>query len=245
MATPATKTNNTVEIELVPWDYCSAPHVERMVEQRRSAGWMAEAVPSWVVRAEAGGMDMFWVVLADATPGREEMLEAHGSRYPKEKEPLNDTATTLYSNPREPTGRAFVAIGHVSLNPNPSPGKEYYLDHLPKEHWITALYTTWALQSRGIGRAVMARLEAMMVAPPLNGAVAALDAIKPEIMRSEFALRTYYQRLGVPVPKMSNQEWYQRQRYEFVGEFPESEVATMPDGDEIQASLMLMMKRLK
>ncbi|KAJ8110157.1 hypothetical protein ONZ43_g5947 [Nemania bipapillata] len=133
MANPAPKVN------LIPWDHTSEAHISRMLAQRKACGWAAaEVVPSWVPRAEKGLKTMFWVALADSLPDREPLLQAHKEKYPDETTPLHDTASSLNLVPREPSGGAFLPIGHVAVNKEATPDLvEYANKLLPKEGVLT------------------------------------------------------------------------------------------------------------
>ncbi|KAI1325771.1 hypothetical protein F5Y16DRAFT_377144 [Xylariaceae sp. FL0255] len=156
------------KINLIPWDYQSEAHIERMVAQRKVCGWGANEVRSWAERAETGLKTMFWVELAETIPNREEMLESHRKKYPAASAPLENTATTN-SHQLLPTqsGNAtaeFIPVAHVALNKNPTPDlKGSFESLLPEEgvYWVANLWVSEVLQGSGIGRAVMSEVEAM------------------------------------------------------------------------------------
>lgn len=49
-------------IELVPWDFESKEHTERMFDQRVSCGWRSDEVEEWTRLCRAGTKCMYWAV---------------------------------------------------------------------------------------------------------------------------------------------------------------------------------------
>ncbi|KAI1081616.1 hypothetical protein F5B20DRAFT_49623 [Whalleya microplaca] len=233
-------------VELIPWDHRSDEHVDRMVLQRRECGWFAEDVPEWKERSETGHKSLFWVTLSDSVPGQEEMLQAHTVRFPKEKVPLRDTATSINLLPCEATKKEFITLGHVALNKHPTPDLESHLADLPPEgvYWVANLYVSWALQSRGLGRAVMVTLEATVVREPLNGRVMALDTVQKEFQLSDMAAENFWKPMGMPMPRFSNEEWYQKQGYTIFRRLDGHRSLELPTGDVVSISLILLKKDL-
>ncbi|KAI3318602.1 hypothetical protein HD806DRAFT_549023 [Xylariaceae sp. AK1471] len=274
--------STTPEIHLIPWDHTSEAHVARMVVQRKACGWGAgEVVSSWVGRADRGLKTMFWVddgtcqyekvkkltyeqpqTLADSLLDREELLEAHRTRFPNEATPLKDTAKSLNLVPRVPSGAGFVPIGHVALNKNPAPDLEGHIDGLLREdgvYWITSLYISPATQHRGLGRAVMSHIENLVAQPPpgnarspdkaeaaLTGTVIALDAPPKEWHISAWTKEAFWDPMGLPMPKISNHEWYEQQGYTVFAELPAHRPTQLPNGgDTVNVPLLLLKKVLR
>ena len=52
------------KIDLVPWDYTSAEHIERMVIQREACGYKAEDVGAWAEEGKMGTRMLYWIVTA-------------------------------------------------------------------------------------------------------------------------------------------------------------------------------------
>ncbi|KAI0873578.1 hypothetical protein GGS24DRAFT_386104 [Hypoxylon argillaceum] len=262
MATAAPKVN------LIPWDHTSEAHVERLIAQRKACGWGAdEVVSSWVPRAEKGLKTMFWVVLTDSLPDREQLHQAHKEKYPNETTPLHDTARSLNLTPREPSGVAFVPIGHVAMNNDPTPDLAEHASRLLPEtgvYWISSLYISPTMQARGLGRAVMSHLESLVAqgsphttasGPPppteglppaaLAGTTIALDTPPKEWHTGTWALDNFWDPLGLPRPKISNQEWYQQQGYAVFAELPAHRPTEMPSGVVTDVPLLLLKKVLR
>ena len=51
-----------VVVDLIPWDFTSPAHRERMVTQRKACGWRVEDVPGWVEKGEKGAKVLYWLV---------------------------------------------------------------------------------------------------------------------------------------------------------------------------------------
>lgn len=50
-------------VELVPWNYASSEHVERMYLQRLGCGWRSDEVhEKWTSLGREGQKTMYWVV---------------------------------------------------------------------------------------------------------------------------------------------------------------------------------------
>ncbi|RWA12612.1 hypothetical protein EKO27_g2486 [Xylaria grammica] len=243
-----------------------------MVAQREACGWTAsEVVPSWVPRAEEGLKTMFWVVsldfspaadslqaLADSSPDREAFIQAHKDGFPGEAEPLQDTAQSLNLAPREPSGAEFVPVGHVGLNKGPTADLEGHVEGLlPSEgvYWISSLFISPCIQRRGLGRAVMSRVESLVAQPAsddvpdkdipeaaLSGTTIALDVPPREWQVGDWARDNWWGPLNLPMPKISNLEWYQQQGYSVFTELPDFRPATLPDGSVVSVPLLLLKK---
>jgi GNAT superfamily N-acetyltransferase len=109
------------------------------------------------------------------------------------QETLEDTATTIYAVPRQPTKERFVPIGHISLDAKDPESEKIDLD-IPSEgvFWIKTFYVSQSVQGQGIGRAAMDEVEAMAVREPLSAKILMLDTVqKDDQKREEFAIATF------------------------------------------------------
>ncbi|KAI1335864.1 hypothetical protein F5Y15DRAFT_396733 [Xylariaceae sp. FL0016] len=233
-------------VELVPWDHESEAHVQRMVLQRKACGWGAEEVPLWKERSGMGLKSLFWVVLADDSGDHDAMLELHLARFPNETASLLDSAMTMNLEHRTPSEKSFAPIGHVALNKNPTPDLEPYIEELQGDDvfWIASLYISQALQSKGLGRSVMAHLEELVTRAPLNGQAVALDTVQRDFQVSTLAEEKWWKPMGLPMPKVSNQDWYLRQGYEMIKVLEKIRTVVAPTGEPIVITLILLKKDL-
>ncbi|KAI0541576.1 hypothetical protein GGR58DRAFT_498077 [Xylaria digitata] len=238
----------------------SEAHVTRMIAQRKACGWAAsEVAPSWIPRAEQGLKTMFWVALANSFRDREEFLQAHKDGFPDETDSLEDTAQFLNLVSREPTGADFVPVGHVALNKGPTPDLERHVHGLlPEEgvYWITSLFISPTIQRRGLGRAVMSRVESLVSYPSdtngspdkgdskaaLSESIIALDAPPKEWQVGDWAKENWWDPLNLPMPRISNVEWYQQQGYSVFAELPGHRPASLPNGSTVNVPLLLLKK---
>ncbi|TDZ38541.1 hypothetical protein C8035_v004788 [Colletotrichum spinosum] len=200
-------------VQLVPFDADSPNHAARMVHQRTECGWHADAVPAWQEAQRTGQKCIFWIAIYPLDPDGKSRLAEHISHFPKEREPLNDTASSVRATARTPTRTPFHPVGHISLDAANPATKRLNLP-VPSDnlYWIKSLYVSYALQSAGIGRAAMDEVEAMATSPPLDAKVLMLDTVAREDQhRKQFVA----QMPGRP-PPMSTQEWYARRGYRLV-----------------------------
>lgn len=49
-------------VELVPWDFDSQEHQERMYLQRLACGWRSEEVQGWAELGRATTKTLYWIV---------------------------------------------------------------------------------------------------------------------------------------------------------------------------------------
>ena len=49
-------------VELIPWDFTSPEHLDRMHEQRVACGWAADDIASFVEFSQKGDMVYYWAV---------------------------------------------------------------------------------------------------------------------------------------------------------------------------------------
>jgi hypothetical protein len=52
----------TIPVVLVPWDFASSSHADRMFNQRKAAGRGSEEVESWRRQQDMGMMSLYWIV---------------------------------------------------------------------------------------------------------------------------------------------------------------------------------------
>ncbi|KAJ5861428.1 uncharacterized protein N7529_008738 [Penicillium soppii] len=196
------------KVTLIPWDADSEVHREWLVKQRVECSWHQDKVQTkWKIQQQKGEKCIFWIVL----PSDESQARADVGK--EEKETLEDTATTIYAVPRQPTKERFVPIGHISLDAKDPESEKIDLD-IPSEgvFWIKTFYVSQSVQGQGIGRAAMDEVEAMAVREPLSAKILMLDTVqKDDQKREEFAIATFGS-----VPKSTNEEWYTRRGYQVI-----------------------------
>lgn len=114
---------------------------------------------------------------------------------------------------REATRKSFVPIGHISLDSKNADAHKIQLDIPPEgAFWIKTFFVSHSFQSQGIGRAAMDEVETMAVEEPLCARTLMLDTVhKDDQMREDFSAAFFG-----GVPKMSNQEWYDRRGYRLI-----------------------------
>ncbi|KAK5628528.1 hypothetical protein RRF57_004243 [Xylaria bambusicola] len=205
-----------------------------MHDQRVACGWRADEVPEWVESAKRGGKMFYWVVLAEDVPNRNTLLAQHIATQPKEAEPLRDTAKEIRLAKREPTGRAFLPVGHVALDVH-DPEEDARLGLPSGTVWVHQLFISSALQGGGYGVATMARVESIAAQEPMNGKWMALDTLAKEV-----AIDMGMENI---VPVTSKEEWYARQGYETYWQGP-GYTYQAPDGCNIQLRVSYMKKRI-
>lgn len=127
------------------------------------------------------------------------MLAKHVSKYPNERTPLHDSATTLGGHPRTPPNPAvlFNPVGHVSLNAEHEDAS--LVDPLNGLYCVTALYVSGALQGLGLGRAAMDAIETHATKEPLLAKALSLDTMAREHYREEDPI---WAARGMSVPKV-------------------------------------------
>ncbi|KAH6683880.1 hypothetical protein B0J14DRAFT_571629 [Halenospora varia] len=210
--TPLAKSPNP-PVLLIPWDFTSPEHVQRLVQQRIACGWDHEAVEGWKAKQESGELNLQWIVLVGSDPERDAKLLKHTSTYPLEAAPLLDSALSFGGKPRTiPSPQnSFIPVGHICLGP---PSANYinlgYVSNEQGLYWISNFYVSRALQGGGLGRAAMDTAERIAISEPLCARVLALNAInKDDPERDE-----KYKALGLVIPPFSNQGWYERRGYQ-------------------------------
>lgn len=130
----------------------------------------------------------------------------------QESSPIKDTATTQWLQPREPSNREFIPVGHIAVDLREEENKNIAVTE-DNVVWIAGLYISWALQRGGIGKEVMRQAEIIAAGPPLNGKVVVLDTMAKEQQMKPAFIRKVYVDQGNPAPAVSSQEWYERQGY--------------------------------
>lgn len=206
---------------LVPCDLASAAHSELLYEQRVICGWGEEGISRWKSLSAEGNLTIYWLVLDDRLPDKEELITTHCNRYPKQAAPIQDTSASTWGEERIPSNESFVPIGHIGLGRLQSGDERVVLmESVPKPPspddvvtWIGPFYVSWALQKLGIGRLAMTQTERISASPPINGTIVALDAIAPEHALAPALVRVFYTDCGNPAPAITNHDWYLRQNY--------------------------------
>lgn len=56
------ETRSSAKVELVPWDYESAAHCDRIFRQREACGWKSEEVEMWRDKSRNGTKMLYWIV---------------------------------------------------------------------------------------------------------------------------------------------------------------------------------------
>ncbi|KXJ92486.1 hypothetical protein Micbo1qcDRAFT_188684 [Microdochium bolleyi] len=205
------------KVELLPWDHLCPRHVERLYEQRVACGWREDEVPEYVESAKRGGKIFYWVVLSNALPDHDEVLQRHIERYPKEAVPLQDTGTSIRGAVREPTHVDFRPVGHIAFDVH-EPDDD--IEHgLPGEGvvWMHQLYISYALHAGGYGSAAVAKGEDIVAHGPMKGKIMALDTMAHQTQSNPDFLEAMFTSKGNPLPKISNEEWYTRLGYKTFG----------------------------
>ncbi|KAI3402098.1 hypothetical protein diail_27 [Diaporthe ilicicola] len=200
-------------IDLVPWDFTSEEHQQRMYLQRLACGWRSDEIQRWVELGRAGDKTLYWIVLAEDLSDRETLTSQHIAKYPQESVPITDTAPTHWQQPRTPSSRAFVPIGHVALDLRAEENAHLNLTE-DGIVWVAGLYVSWTLQRYGLGREVMRLAEDLASLEPLNAKWIVLDTMpRDQQMKSEFIEKVYLAQ-GKSAPAVPTQDWYERQGYE-------------------------------
>ncbi|RDA95238.1 hypothetical protein CP533_1915 [Ophiocordyceps camponoti-saundersi (nom. inval.)] len=204
-------------VELIPWDAADGSHVKRLVAQREACTWAEDEVFAWRDLMMRGVKTIFWIALADDSPVRDGMLKTHCHEFPKELEPLFDTAPTMAANARTPSGRAFHPVGHVALEALPDRNARFDLPRAT--YWVKSLYISWPLQFSGLGSAAMNHLEQIASRPPFDSEYIALDTLPADFQRSEQVLSIAFDDRGVsrPPEMRTNEDWFRRMGYRVIG----------------------------
>ncbi|KAH7304887.1 hypothetical protein BKA65DRAFT_610885 [Rhexocercosporidium sp. MPI-PUGE-AT-0058] len=208
------------QVQLIPWDFTSREHVDRLIQQRIACGWDSESVESWRSKQESGNFNLQWIVLSDTNPEKEDKLLKHTSAYPSESTPLLDTAVSYGGKPRSIPlpQQSFVPVGHICLGPTPSHYDDVEEPFAEGSYWISNFYVSRALQSSGLGRAAMDTAERIATSEPLNARMLGLNAInKVDVNREE-----KYEALKLPIPPFSNQGWYESRGYVVYMDIPKA-----------------------
>ncbi|KAL1864201.1 hypothetical protein Daus18300_007798 [Diaporthe australafricana] len=200
-------------IDLIPWDFTSEEHQQRMYLQRLACGWRSEEIQKWVELGRAGNKTLYWIVLAEDWSDRDTLSSQHIAEYPQESTPIADTAPTHWQQPRTPSNRAFNPVGHIALDLRAEENAHLNLtdDGIV---WVAGLYISWSLQRYGLGREVMRLIEELASLEPLNAKWIVLDTMpRDQQMKPEFIQKVYIAQ-GHKAPAVPIQDWYERQGYQ-------------------------------
>ncbi|ROW14594.1 hypothetical protein VPNG_03282 [Cytospora leucostoma] len=235
-------------VELVPWDFDSQEHQERMYLQRLACGWRSEEVQKWVELGRAATKTLYWIVcispgratcaktprlssadsnlqkvLRDDLAGREELISQHLAENPKAstRNPQSPCSVTRMKT-RQPRpaapSRTFVPIGHVALDLRGAENQRLGLTG-GGIVWVAGLYVSYALQRHGLGREVMGRAERLASRDPSLGARwIVLDTMPRGQQLSPAFVEKVYLAQGRPAPALAIQDWYEGQGYEVFAE---------------------------
>ncbi|KAK6223552.1 hypothetical protein QIS74_03496 [Colletotrichum tabaci] len=200
-------------VTLIPWDPESPDHIARMLDQRVECGWDLDQVDKWRGLQRSGFKCMYWIAFTSEDPDRDAKIAKHISEYPKEKQPILDTAQSIRAVSRTPRETPFHPVGHISLDVDNPHAKRLNLP-IPKEnvYWIKSLYVSFALQSAGIGRAAMDMVESMATSEPLCARTLMLDTVsKEDQLRKESAVVA-----AGKLPVTPTHAWYERRGYRLI-----------------------------
>ncbi|KAG8166571.1 hypothetical protein KVR01_002260 [Diaporthe batatas] len=202
-------------IDLIPWDFSSEEHQQRMYLQRVACGWRSDEIQRWVELGKAGQKTLYWVLLAEVLPARdrEALSSQHTAEFPQESAPIVDTATTHWQKPRTPSNRAFIPIGHVALDLRPEENAHLKLTD-EGIVWVAGLYISWVLHSRGFGREAMGMVESIASLEPLSAKCIVLDTMPKDQQMKPAFIEKVYTKQGIPKPAVPVQDWYEKQGYE-------------------------------
>ncbi|KAI6359660.1 hypothetical protein MCOR25_006988 [Pyricularia grisea] len=205
----------------VPCDFTSAAHTELLYNQRVTCGWGKEGIERWKTLSAQGILVMYWLVLDDRLPEKDDLIKSHCGRYPNQANPIQDTAAQIWGHQRTPSKTSFIPIGHIGLG-RLQPDIEYVVTMKEVQPppgptdvvtWIGPFYVSWVIQRLGIGNFAMTEIERLAASPPVNGTIVGLDAIAPDQALAPALLKTFYTHFGNPVPVISNHDWYLKQGY--------------------------------
>ncbi|KAJ5641499.1 hypothetical protein N7490_005499 [Penicillium lividum] len=202
-----------LKVTLIPWDFDSTAHRQVLFRQRQECSWHQERVEKeWREAQAKGSKCIYWInqVFPDDSHITEHMRLYLRS---KKTEILRDTAQSINAAHRKPSQRAFIPIGHISLD-SESPESIYLNLDIQRAgvFWIKTFYVSRALQGQGIGRAAMDEVERMAIRDPLNAQTLMLDTIqRDDSLRVEFALATQGS-----LPQVVNEDWYTRRGYRVI-----------------------------
>ncbi|KAJ4418977.1 hypothetical protein N0V82_005202 [Gnomoniopsis sp. IMI 355080] len=239
-------TARNARIDLVPWDYDSSEHVERMYLQRLACGWRSEEVrEKWTGLGRQGHKTLYWVVIRDDVSEREKVISQHIAHNPKESTPIHDTAPTHWHQPRTPSGHPIHPIGHISLDLR---AEQNAALNLIDEGivWVAGLFISHTLQAGGFGREVMQRAELIAAQPPLNGKWIVLDTMRREQQMSSGFIQKMYLAHGRAAPTVATQDWYERQGYRvFSVEKAGYKWVNPETGERVDIDYLFLKKRLQ
>ncbi|KAI5464258.1 hypothetical protein BGZ63DRAFT_148780 [Mariannaea sp. PMI_226] len=200
-------------VHLIPWDPDCDDHHKIMTQQRCECGWDYDKLDSWKETQKSGQKCLFWITILDSDIESEQSRDLF-SLLPKDAKTLRDTDLHLRGTLRTPSQQLFYPIGHISLDAyNPGADKVGVKIEDRRVYWIKTFYIQHVFRSKGIGRAAMDIVESMAVAEPLCAETLGLDTTS-----TEDAIMMEIAKTGKP-PKMTNQEWYTRRGYEWIGTY--------------------------
>ncbi|KAI1490078.1 hypothetical protein F5X96DRAFT_637887 [Biscogniauxia mediterranea] len=199
-----------MDIRLIPWDPDSADHVERMKQQRVACGWKVENVEGWRSLQRDGHVELHWIVLDPSHPETSSRLKIHTDYFPTQATVLQDTCKQIFSRPHKPDPNlsSFLPIGHISLD-GVTPDAELETDPSQGVYSLMNFYISAPLQSFGLGGAALDTCE-RIAREDFNATAITLVTIANEEVTADSPRRIA---LNKPVPKVTNQDWYERRGY--------------------------------
>ncbi|KAK7748607.1 hypothetical protein SLS53_000627 [Cytospora paraplurivora] len=238
-------------VELVPWDFDSQEHQERMYLQRLACGWRSEEVQKWAELGRAATKTLYWIVLRDDLAGREELISQHLAENPKAStiDPSSScsVARKKTQQPRDAApSRAFIPIGHIALDLRPAANQRLGLAD-DGTVWVAGLYVSYALQRHGFGREVMGQAERLASRDPsLAARWIVLDTMPREQQLSSAFVEKVYLAQGKPAPALAIQDWYEGQGYEAFAKEVAGYKWTNPEtGEREDIDYLFLRKRLR
>ncbi|KAI0474109.1 hypothetical protein GGR56DRAFT_650329 [Xylariaceae sp. FL0804] len=234
---------------LIPWDPDSPDHVERMRLQRVACGWNVDQVGKWREQQKRGDIGLHWIVLHPAHPSTPSRVAAHLAAFPDQAAPLlRDTCAAVFSRPHvpdpassSPSPSSFCPVGHISLDgTTPASLPELGADPAAGVYSLATFWVSRPLQGGGLGGFAVDVCEG--VARTDFGAKAiTISTIAQEEHRPD---NPRLLALGRTVPRISNQEWYQRRGYKVFARKQNAWYDTDPTGKAWGCNAVLMRKDL-
>ncbi|KAI5927237.1 hypothetical protein F4810DRAFT_351699 [Camillea tinctor] len=181
-----------------------------MKQQRIACGWKVEKVEGWRTLQRDGHVGLHWIVLDPSHPETPPRLQMHVDRFPAQASVLRDTCKQVFSRPHKPDPKllSFLPIGHISLD-GVTPDAELHTDPSQGVYSLMNFYISDPLQSFGLGGAAMDTCE-RMAKEDFNATVITLATIANEEVTADSPRRIALNR---PIPKVTNQDWYERRGY--------------------------------
>ncbi|KAL2065855.1 hypothetical protein VTL71DRAFT_3525 [Oculimacula yallundae] len=183
------------DIDLIAWDPDSAEHVERLYQQQAAGMWNSGDVEKWRGLQREGKLAIQWV---NNTPPNAPLRAYQYTTL------LSLLAPDLVNQPHV---HLHPSVGHISLD-SASPN-EVQADPSKGLYCVTTLCISRAIQSGGLGRAAIEKIESQAVNEPINTKVLSLDTLA----NSSHGGQDLWRQLNMEVPPIANQDWHERRGY--------------------------------